>query len=349
MAFVEGTQIFTNSGFKNIEDIYGHDKVLVRNFLGDALFMQPFALKKIKYDGEVVNIGAKSWNFTVTPNHKVVYDKKNRGDVQIVSAKEVEVSLDTRIYRKFRYSVSDEPKKEIIKVTDDFGTRHVTVGHHDWYKLVGYVLMRGFIRMNPGKPMLFLFLDEEKMEEEIHTLGDILDRIGVAWHVQYSEKTRPKIVVSSRNNLARRLLTRLGSKKRKTMYLPDTMVYSSSRELTRLLIETIIDASIKVGTERGDLYQLQTTNKALIDSLVIFGTLGGYRMRPVFFKAAGEVFNKGVTKNDRYILHIGQPTETYSPAFKKKSSYSGHVYEIDLFDGQVYVKNGAAPVWIDPK
>ena len=40
MAFIEGTPIFTDSGFKNIEDIGGRDKVLVRNFLGDAEFMK---------------------------------------------------------------------------------------------------------------------------------------------------------------------------------------------------------------------------------------------------------------------------------------------------------------------
>lgn len=352
MAFIEGTQIFTDSGFKKIEDIGGHDKVLVRNFIGDAELIQPFALKRTQYTGEVIKIGAKDWSFTTTPDHLVVYDddKYAQGvNFKKEPAKSIVSSKNKRIYRKFKYIFSDDPKKETIRVRDEFGTRTVSISPQDWYKLIGYVLMRGFIRMKPGKPMLFLFLEEDRLEEEVTIIGDILDRLTVSWHVQYSSKTRPKIVVSSKNTLVARLVTRLGSNKRKSMHLPDKMLYSSSKELTAVLIDTIIDASIKPDTERGNVYQIATTNTKLIDSLTVLGTLGGYSIRSVLRNRAGEQTPHGITKKDGYIIQISAPIDTYQPKYVKKLQYSGSVYEIDLFDGQVYAREGSKPVWVNPK
>lgn len=346
--FIAGTPIFTDSGWKNIEDISGRDKVLVRNFIGHAEFLQPFAVKKRQYDGEVVTIGAKDWSFTVTPEHPVTYDldrEKKGGDFRTVPASEMRTGQFFRIHRKFKYMFSEEPPKEMIKIRDDFGERSVTISDHDWYKLVAYVLCRGFIRKKPGKPMLMFFLDEEKIEEETRVLGDILDRIGVGWHVQYSEKTRPKLVCSSRNTLANRLRTRLGSSKRKEMYLPDKMVYHSSKELTNLLMQTIIELSVG----KSKRTQFVTTNKALIDSLTILGTLGGYSITHHLSGRAGTETVRGLIKRDSYIVFVFSPTDTYSPRFIKKSLYSGYVYGIDLFEGQVYAKEGLMPVWINPK
>lgn len=352
MAFITGTPIFTNSGWKNIEDISGRDKVLVRNFLGDAEFIQPFALKKRQYDGDIIKIGAKDWSFSVTPDHGVIFDKDRYAQGNnfcSLPAKSFKIHPDNRIYRKFKYIFSDEPKKEMVKIRDEFGERTSTISDYDWYKLVGYILCRGFIKRKPGKPMLFIFLEPQRVEEETAILGDILDRIGVRWHVQNSELTRPKIVVSSRNTLVDRLVTRLGSYKRKQMFLPDKMLYNSTKELSKLLIETIIEASIRPGTKRGNVYQIATTNKDFIDTLTILGTLAGYSIRSVLNNKAGEITPFGITKLDGYILQISSPTDTYAPKYSKKITYSGQVYEIDLFDGQVYVKEGSMPIWVNPK
>lgn len=352
MGFVKGTEVFTNSGWKQIEDISGQDRVLVRNFIGDAEFIQPFALKKRQYSGQIIKIGARNWSFSVTPEHMVLFDRDrgaNGKKFQSIPAGEMVARPHYRIYRKFRYMFAEEPRKETIIIRDDFGKRYSTIADHDWYRLVGYVLCRGFIKMKPGKPMLHIFLDEDRMEDEISILGDILDRIGVSWHVQYSDKTRPKLVVSSRNTLARRLITRLGSSKRKEMFLPDTMIYNSSKELSKLLIETVIEASIKSDTKRTNLYQLATTNLRFIETISLLGTLAGYSMRSALVFPAGYDTPRGKTKKDSYVLHIANPVDTYAPRYVKREDYSGPVYEIDLFEGQVYVKEGTMPVWVDPK
>lgn len=350
--FVAGTQIFTDSGYKNIEDISGHDKVLTRNFIGNAEFIQPFAVKKSLYDGDVVKISSRHWSTSVTPDHIINYDQfsgNGSPKSRSVAASEFAPNSHKRLFRKFRYMFSDEHKRERVIIYSDFGQRRVYISNQDWYKLVGFVLTRGFIKTGQGRPMLLFFLEESRMADEVAVLGDILDRIGIYYHVQYSDKTRPKLVVSSKNTLVNVLVTRLGSKKRKDMYLPEKIVYSSSRELTRVLIETIIDTSIKTKERKDDKYLLSTTNKKLVDSLILFGTLGGYSVSITSHRPAGEKILSGVTKKDSYTIKISRPVDSYVIKKSKTEHYSGYVYKIDLFDGQIYVKNGSTPIWMSPK
>jgi hypothetical protein len=295
---------------------------LVRNFIGDAEFIQPFAIKKRQYDGEVITIGGKDFELTVTPDHTNIEDKTIR--------------------RKFRYMFSDEPKKEYITIRDDFGKRIATIQHLDWYKLSAYVLSRGFIKTSEGKPMVMFYLSVDNFEHEIRELSDIFDRIGISYHVQYPAQSSPRFVVSSRNSLAARIKYRFGSFTRKEMSIPDKMIYNSTKEYAMTLIDTIVALS-------NGSTQLATTNTALIDSLVLFGTINGYSIRSVLKTKAGSKAPKGITKKDSYLVKISGQTALYNVKKHKKSIYSGYVYGIDLFEGQVYTKQGKYPVWAAPK
>lgn len=338
---VHDTQVFTDSGWKPIQDIVGRTRVLVKNFAGDADFVQPFALKKRQFSGDVYSLGAKDWFFTATGDHKIVYDLDGKNKLRERTLEQFSVTHHNKLHRKFRYMYHEEPKKEMIKIRDEFGTRTVTISPQDWYKLVAWVLMRGFIKMGRGKPMLQFYLSKEFFSEEEAILADILERIGVQYHVQYPLDHSPMLVVSSKNTLARRVITRLGSSTRKQMFLPDKMIYNSSRQLTKVLIDTIIEIA---GSNK-----ISTTNTKLIDSLTLLGTLGGYSVGKNLSVKAGTVTNRGKFKNSSYVLRISNPIALYSPTFKEKSTYSGYIYGIDIFDGQIYVKNGVSPVWISPK
>lgn len=157
------------------------------------------------------------------------------------------------------------------------------------------------------------------------------------------------IVVGSRNTLAARMVTRLGSRKRREMYLPDKMVFGSSRGLIRAFMDTLIDCSMRPETERSDWHTISTSNTRLIDSLSIMGTVGGYSITKRLKLKAGVKSGIVTTKRDSYNVHITRSVDTYSLKYSRRKSYSGHVYEIDLFDGQIYVKNGRMPIWLDPK
>lgn len=353
MAFIKGTQVFTDSGWKNIEDIAGRDRVLVRNFIGEAEFIQPFALKKKKYNGKITELGGKYWNITVTPEHIIVYDRDDvptGKNITYKPAKDVIPNPDNRIYRKFRYLVPEDYKKEAITVHDDFGERRLTISNHDWFTLVAYVLCRGYLEKTGRKYALNIYLDRDKRDDEIVLLADILDRIGVTWSlIPSNTDNRSLIRVNANNNLSRKLITRLGSRKRKNMYLPDTMIYKSSKELADTLIQTIISVSKRVDTEIATSYQFHTNNERLVDSLAMLGTLWGYGMNKRVSAKKGTDTGKGTLTKDVINLTINSLPSTYSPTYKKTHDYNDNVYEIYLFDGQVYVKNGSVPVWVNPK
>ena len=352
MAFIEGTPIFTDSGFKNIEDIGGRDKVLVRNFLGDAEFIQPFALKKSQYDGEILTIGARNWQFSTTPEHKVAYDRSadvSGRDFRYEPAKNLKIDKNNRIYRQFKYVPPEEFKRETIVIHSEFGRRWVTISEHDWYVLVGFVLCRGYFdKAGPRKKALTLYLDKDKREDEVVLLADILDRIGVEWSLIPSfTNDKWMIRVKTNNTLSDRLITRLGSSKRKDMYLPDKMVYRGSKTLSKALIDTMQSLTRKPDTEGP--YRFTTNNDKLIKSLVLLCTIWGFGAMVRVVAAKGTDVGRGELRKDVLQLEVTEVTATYSPKFIKKQNYSGKVYEIDLFDGQVYVKEGKMPVWVNPK
>jgi len=354
MGFIKGTRVFTDRGWSNIEDIAGRDRVLVRNFLGEAEFIQPFALKRQRYQGEIVQIGAKNWSFSVTPEHTIVYSKRrNSGRSTFVYEKAEDVTFNEshRIYRKFKYLQPEEYKREVITFNTDFGKKWVYISNQDWFVLVAFVLIRGYISKSDKKKALIFYLNNYKKDRELTLLSDILDRIGLKWSLIYTKKHDQYTVrVTSDSPIVKRLITRLGSSKRREMFLPDKMIFQSSKELGVLLIETIIELCKKTTTDRKDMYQYATNNEKLVDSLDILATRCGYGTSVQVMHKKGVDTGKGKLHKDVLILNLRPITESYSIRSIKKHEYDDMVYEIDLFDGQVYVRQEKGmPVWVNPK
>ncbi len=330
MAFIEGSRIFTDSGFKPIEDIAGRDRVLVRNFLGEAQFTQPFAIKKRKYKGLVTELGGKNWRMTTTPDHTVVYD---RADVPVgrnfkyVPAQDVDTNPNNRIYRQFKYYSEDDYKRENVVVRTDFGKTWKTISNEDWYILCAFVVDKGYLESTSRNYALNIYLKRATRDKELILLSDIFDRMGVTWSV-FEDRTNDRWIVrvNNKNTLATKLIARLGSKKRARMYFPDKMIYKGSRDLVKLFLDQLFT----------DNNTYSSVNHRLIQSIELLCTLWGYN-----------TVKKNA--NGAYTLELYNLTKTYSPTVKKSLDYEGYVYNIELFDGQVYVKNGAAPVWVNPK
>lgn len=353
MAFIEGTPIFTDSGWKPIEEIAGHDRVLVRNFIGEAEFIQPFAVKKKKYNGKITKLGGKYWNITTTPDHIIAYDRddKVRGrNFLYKKAKDVVCNPDNRIYRKFKYITPNDYKKENIVIYNQFGKSWITISNQDWFVLCAFVLLRGYLEPAGRRRSLNIYLNREKRADELVLLADILGRIGVTWTlIESKTDDRWLVRISPHNTLASKLSKRLGSLKRKKMYIPDIMIYNSSKELTNVFIKTLIDLSKKPDTVVRDTYQFTNNNKRLIDTIALMGTLSGYSMTTKLQIPKGTDQGRGALSKDIYRLFITNLSDSYSPTKKSEEDYKGYVYEMYLFDGQIYVKESTAPIWVNPK
>lgn len=339
MAFPAETKVLTNKGWKKIEDVGGHDRVLTRNFLGDAQFTKPFAMKKRDYSGEMISGGSYKYQFRVTPEHEVVYTDKN-GNVIATTAKKVPPKKENKLKHRSRYSPDGYLTTQKVKYED----REYTIDTLDWYKLVGFVLKRG--GMDKNRARLTLALDKNNVKKDMGLVCPVLDRMNLKWTF-----TEPNlVVVSQKYNIAYKLSLTLGSKTRKKMYVPDKMIYNSSVEEGRALIDMFIRTSRRDGESVDATTQFATSNTKLIDSLEILGLLCGYTISKIVAKPAGTKVPKGVTKRDSYAVYARKSVNEVSIIRKEASVYDGKVYEIDMFEDQLLIKEGGSlPLWMKPK
>ena len=336
MAFPAKTRVLTKNGWKEISKISGHDKVLVRNFIGDAQFIQPFAIKKKDYDGKLISGGQKSYQFRVTPEHEIVYTDK-AGRLVKTTAEKVPAKRENRLKHRSRYAPDGYLKQQTIKVRDF----EYQIDNLDWYRLVGYVLRRGAI----NKKRLTLMLDTQNPEKDMKLICPVLDRMGLPY--TYS---KPILVITQKSTIAYKLAYALGSKVRKQMFVPDKMIYNASIEEGRALIDMFVRASRRDGSGVDNTIQFSTTNTSLVDSLEILGLLCGYTISKILAKPAGTKVPAGETKRDSYAVYVRDSVEEISIIRKKELDYSGKVYEIDIFEDQLLIKeDDLLPVWMKPK
>jgi hypothetical protein len=327
MAFSSDTKILTNSGWKLIGDVSGRDRILVRNFIGDSEFLQPFAIRKRHYEGEIVHFGSTYWAVSLTPDHKVVYDTVPDGvkaTQSVVDARDVTVDKHKFLYRKFRYIREDKTNDSIT-----VGKRRASLSDEDWYTIIAYTVTKGYISKDDN-PLLKYFVDMS----EVFPLISILDQKGITYSYDQSLKV---LIVNRDSNLARKLKKFLGARKRREMYLPDKIIYGSSQALMKHLLGTITTLVAKPPQNRPNQLMFTSTNRRLLDSLRMLCMFCGYG------------FSMSENHGEYIVYIVPGKVSPWSVRFLEKQLYSGYVYEIGLFDGLVYVTEKNLPVWMSPK
>lgn len=331
--FIAETKIFTNKGWKYISDLSGKDKVLVRNFLGDAEFIQPFALKKSQYDGEVIKFGNQEWDISVTPDHKMVYneylDKKLGTKPSNSTAKDVIPSREVSLYRKFRYLNEGKPY-ERIEMNNGGVTWFVSLSMEDWYTILAYTMLHSYIDKRKNPHIVFI-------SDNLEPLTNIFDMVGLKWTQNTKHRGAPQISLPNTSNLVSKLMHQVGARERRDMKLPDRLIYGASAGLLRHFVGTVLSLAGKPIAERPGQYLFTTVNKNLRDNLEIMCMLAGYGFS-----------NNGEDRGYRMRIIINPPA-TRVVTKVEKEHYSGYAYEVDLFDGLIYVTDKKAPVWMSPK
>jgi hypothetical protein len=336
MAFTPDTKIFTSTGWSPISNLRGHDRVLVRNFLGDAEFIQPFALKKRDYTGEIVTFGGKDWALSVTPDHKIVYNSQPNKIGQAssnVTANDVIPSHHELMYRSFRYN-QENKRSELIQFKENGIKWNVSVSIEDWYTIICFTILFGYVSIRKrARPSIMYIADAEKLLK----LTSIFDSIGLQWSLNAKSMGAPQISVRNTSNLVGKLKTFTGSYRRRDMHWRDKAIYGSSRALIRHFIDTLIALDTKPIVERPGQHSFSTINEKFMKNLEILCLLGGYGF--------------SYAKNDRGLRAriITDPMKSWRVSFVEKKTYSGYVYELDLFEGLVYVIERSFPVWASPK
>lgn len=333
MAFVADTKILTSKGWKYIKDISGRDRVLVRNFIGDAEFIQPFALKRSQYEGDVYNIGAKDWSVTLTPDHKIVYNanpKKLGQKPAQITAKDVVPNDNQLLFRRFRY-LQENRSTELIKLTRST-QRTVTISMEEWFTILAFTVLFSYI--DKRKHPRIVYIAEA---EKLRMLTDILDRIGVEWAWNTKTKGNPQISLRNDSNIVLKLVRQLGSRERRDMRLMDKTVYGASRALLRHFVDKVIELDTTLIKDRSGQFLFSTVNRKFMNNIEMMCLLGGYGF--------------SLSENSRGLRCriIPRPSSSWHVRKVEKETYRGYIYEIDLFDGLVYVTEGSMPVWMAPK
>lgn len=339
MAFVKGTQVLSNKGWKNIEDVGGTDRLLVRNFIGDAQFEKPFAIKKRKYEGEIIHGQSKTCEFKVTPEHHIVYTDR-WDNIYNSTAEELPTRRGIYLLHRSRYS----PDRYLLPQKIRLGDFTYEIDRLDWYKLCGFVLRKG--KISKYNTRLKLMLDKQNPKKDMDLICPVLDRLRLEWNF-----TEPNIiVVSQKSNIAGKLARALGSRFRKQMYIPDKMIYNASIEDGSALIDMFIRASRRDGEGVDTTVQFSTTNKKLIETMEILGLLCGYTISHILARPAGAKVPAGVTKNDSYAVYVRESVNKVSITKKDTFDYSGKVYELDIFNDQLLFRTDeCSPIWMKPK
>lgn len=329
MAFAAETKILTSTGWKLICDLSGRDKVLVRNFLGDAEFTQPFALRKSQYEGEILNFGNKDWGVSLTPDHKLVYNEPNKlGVSKPVLASEMQANHGEIFFRKFRYNQSGKTHEKIL-----LDGRTIYISMEDWYTILAYTVLFAFIEKRKNGYIYYTTETDKLMK-----LCNIFDMIGIRWQKVERKTTKPTIFIKNESNLTSKVMRYVGARARRDMRIPDKAIYGASASLLRHFIDEIVRLAASPIKERPGQFILKMTNRNVTRNIEMMCLLGGYGFSS---------YDYGVRGVQMRILT--DPIKHWKIREIKKDLYSGPVYSLDLFDGLVYVTDKSFPVWMSPK
>jgi len=85
MSYHADTFVLTPDGWKRISDVTYDDRVAEMHD-GELVFSQPVDISSRNFSGQLINVEARNYGFTVTPEHGVPAQNRKTGDESIVRA-----------------------------------------------------------------------------------------------------------------------------------------------------------------------------------------------------------------------------------------------------------------------
>lgn len=140
--FDEQTRIFTNQGIKHFYELTGDELVLTwKN--GKMKYEKPLAYISNDYEGEMVSIKTRSVDLLVTPNHKMITQRKTNAkwseDWSEVLAENLDYKHKIPTAGEMEYMKTEMPvfnyHKKLIDIKDS----------KDWWEFMGYYLSEGSV------------------------------------------------------------------------------------------------------------------------------------------------------------------------------------------------------------
>jgi len=139
--FDDQTRVFTSNGLKYFKDLTVDDEVLT---FKDGLleYQKPTAYISNDYDGEMVNIKTRSVDLCVTPNHKMIAQRKTNRKWDDEWSEILAEDIDY----KYRIPCSGDTihNEQEPPIFNNYNVKIKVKDTRDWWEFMGYYLSEGY-------------------------------------------------------------------------------------------------------------------------------------------------------------------------------------------------------------
>jgi len=267
--FIEGYKILTKEkGWVDFKDILGEEHVATINPENNNFEYQK--IEKVinqHYEGEIINIESKSFQASVTPNHKFLVKKSNKIDNKFKYA--WELTSSDLIPKKSTYNID---KKEKITIENKYGKIEISTSLFATF--MGWWLSEGWIQRNKnsrGKISRGICLSQtktcniEELDNIYKSLSEVLNK---KWskHIRKNNEVEYYIL----ENVLYEYLTQFGISNEK--YVPKEI-----KQLDKENIQLFLDSYLKGdGNKQKNQEVYYTTSKQMSLDISELINLTGY-------------------------------------------------------------------------
>jgi len=310
----EETEVLTSSGFKKYGSFDSDEEILTYNVYTKRLeYQKPQAFHEFDYDGDLVHFEGKQIDIKVTPNHRMLVQKRRSDDWHVKFADEVRSGDHLLAHAQY----DGEKFNPVVNIHDQL------VDLKDFLSFVGYYLSEGSIKFNKKRREYIVTIDQSpKINPKIcecieKTLSSLPYKYSV---LKNDDKNRYRIFKKSLCVFLEENFGRYSRNKK----IPN-WIKNLPSDYLRVLINSLMNGdgySIKNIHTRNKIYT--TISKTLADDVQEIAFKSGYNVRIL----------KEKTKNVNIVYRVrfseGKWSKGNEPRLKKhhisRVPYKGKVW-----------------------
>lgn len=327
------TEILTNNGFKNFNDLTNNDLVSNIDNNNNLTFVKPIKYYKYFYNGEMFKIKHKCLDLFVTPNHNLVYREHHKKILEIDQIKNI----------KYRWINIPCAINEYVSNHKEYFELPILTNLH---KNTSNILQIQQIKMNLFLEFLGYYISEGSTNIKEYTIQlsqskilvrnkikNILDQLPYSYQ-EYDDRFK------FNNKQLCEYLSKLG--KQSERYIPREFLELSKNQLL-ILLKSLIDGDGCIRNNGSGMYYY-TISKQLTNDVLELACKLGYSVtiserirKPIYVKS----FNRIIKSNKiQYTVNILTKKERKIDTYKKfkKEQYNDFVYCVEVPGHKLLIK-----------
>lgn len=338
----EKTEILTTDGWKYFKDLNKNDEVAqVNKDTFQLSFVKPIKIVKKKYTGVMVSLKTKTFDFCVTPNHRMLLFQLNKKNRKIRSQC-VENAFEISHYEQYMATGADWIGKEIDyfeppkpKGKNFNGLRF---SGDDFCAFMGIWIAEGRISIRKGLSYeIIIFQYNENIRKEIE---ELLERIGCKF-----TKEKRGFKIYNRNMVF--YLKQFGRSHEK--FVPQIIKNSSKRQI-RIFLDWYFKGD---GSKKNGRWHCTTVSRKLADDIQEMEIKLGVGVTIKTTQPRSRHFKSGITSFARvaYTIWEGRKNILEFNRFKwfrtkdlKILPYDGNVYCVEVPEKFILVRRNGMPL-----